>query len=96
MHALSLDLVGPAVWAAIVKDQVRQEKHLELISPENYTGPAVMAAPAVTTRGMKEKEMIQLADWMCDVLDHHDDQELIVKVKAKVVGLCQSFPVYGR
>jgi glycine hydroxymethyltransferase len=36
--------VDPEVWAAIQKEDQRQEDHIELIASENYTSPAVMEA----------------------------------------------------
>ncbi|CPO69971.1 serine hydroxymethyltransferase [Bordetella pertussis] len=41
---LTLDQVDPDVWAAIQKEDVRQEQHIELIASENYASPAVMQA----------------------------------------------------
>ncbi|NYT67516.1 serine hydroxymethyltransferase [Pusillimonas noertemannii] len=40
----TLDQVDPDLWAAIQKENVRQEQHIELIASENYTSPAVMQA----------------------------------------------------
>jgi glycine hydroxymethyltransferase len=40
----TLDQVDADVWAAIQKENVRQEQHIELIASENYTSPAVMQA----------------------------------------------------
>ena len=41
---LTLDKQDPELWAAIQKEDVRQEQHIELIASENYTSPAVMQA----------------------------------------------------
>ena len=41
---LTLDRVDPDVWAAIQKEDKRQEQHIELIASENYASPAVMQA----------------------------------------------------
>ena len=40
----TLDRVDPEVWAAIQKEDKRQEQHIELIASENYASPAVMQA----------------------------------------------------
>ena len=40
----TIDQVDPDVWAAIQKEDVRQEQHIELIASENYASPAVMQA----------------------------------------------------
>jgi glycine hydroxymethyltransferase len=41
---LTLDRVDPEIWAAIQKEDKRQEQHIELIASENYASPAVMQA----------------------------------------------------
>lgn len=43
-RSLTLDKQDPELWAAIQKEVVRQEQHIELIASENYTSPAVMQA----------------------------------------------------
>ena len=40
----TLALTDPEIFAAIEKENVRQEAHIELIASENYTSPAVMEA----------------------------------------------------
>jgi len=40
----TLDIVDPALWDAIQKEDTRQEQHIELIASENYASPAVMQA----------------------------------------------------
>ena len=40
----TLDRVDPEIWAAIQKEDKRQEQHIELIASENYASPAVMQA----------------------------------------------------
>jgi glycine hydroxymethyltransferase len=41
---ISLEAADPLVWAALQKETVRQEDHVELIASENYVSPAVLAA----------------------------------------------------
>lgn len=57
-----------------------------------------VGTPAVTTRGFKEQECINLANWIVDVLDsleNNTSEKVIAEVKAKVLNLCKSFPVYA-
>ncbi|KKN57062.1 hypothetical protein LCGC14_0565890 [marine sediment metagenome] len=54
-----------------------------------------VGTPAVTTRGFKEEECIQLASWMCDVVDSRGDAAVISTVKAKAMAICQRLPVYA-
>ena len=53
-----------------------------------------IGTPAITTRGFKQDECRELADWMCDVIDARGDQAMIDKVKAKVLDICKRLPVY--
>lgn len=55
-----------------------------------------IGTPAVTTRGFKEKEISQLAHWICDILDNPANENIIVDIKEKVRELTQKFPVYSR
>ncbi|MGK0499075.1 MAG: glycine hydroxymethyltransferase [Oceanicoccus sp.] len=56
-----------------------------------------VGTPAITTRGFAEEETRQLTHWICDVLDSLEagnSEEVIPKVKAKVLEVCGRFPVY--
>jgi glycine hydroxymethyltransferase len=53
-----------------------------------------VGTPAVTTRGFGEKECVELAGWMCDVIDAKGDQTAVDAAKAKVLDVCAKFPVY--
>ncbi|MCZ2343064.1 MAG: serine hydroxymethyltransferase [Bacteroidales bacterium] len=49
--------------------------------------------PALTTRGMKESEMRQIARWVTEVLTRPDDDDLIARIRGSVHELCSQFPV---
>ncbi|KKT73249.1 MAG: Serine hydroxymethyltransferase [Candidatus Peregrinibacteria bacterium GW2011_GWA2_44_7] len=51
--------------------------------------------PAITTRGMKEPEMVKLAKWMDDVIKNHADAAVLARVKEEIKQLCLKFPVPG-
>jgi len=53
-----------------------------------------LGTPALTTRGMKEKEMKKIANLICDVLDNIKDEKTIEKVKGDVKELTEKFPLY--
>jgi glycine hydroxymethyltransferase len=63
--------------------------------PPSISSGLRIGTPAVTTRGFKEAEVQQLANWMADVLDHMGDPAAIEKARAQVVAICKRFPVYG-
>jgi glycine hydroxymethyltransferase len=53
-----------------------------------------IGTPAVTTRGFKEPEIIELANWVADILEDANNPQVIESVKSKVLTLCKRFPVY--
>ncbi len=56
-----------------------------------------VGTPAITTRGFKESETIQLTHWMADILDSLEkgsSETVIPEVKEKVLDICSRYPVY--
>ena len=51
-----------------------------------------IGTPALTTRGMKEAEMTQIAKWILQVLSKPTDDDVISRVRGSVRELCESFP----
>jgi len=53
-----------------------------------------VGTPAITTRGFNESDAVDLAGWMCDVIDSRGDQAVIDQVKQKALAICEQHPVY--
>jgi glycine hydroxymethyltransferase len=51
-----------------------------------------IGTPALTTRGMKETEMRQIAKWITDVLTHPGDAATTDRVRNSVMEMCKQFP----
>ena len=52
-----------------------------------------IGTPAVTTRGMKEPEMRQIAAWIYRALEGRDDASALATVRAEVVEVNKKFPL---
>ncbi len=53
-----------------------------------------LGTPALTTRGMKEKDMKQVADFIAEVFQNYDDKEKLAEIKKNVREFCANFPLY--
>jgi len=54
-----------------------------------------IGTPALTTRGMKEAEMLQIGRWIAEVLLHRTDAAVLAKVRNQVLSMCEAFPLYA-
>ena len=54
-----------------------------------------IGTPAVTTRGFKEKEIIQVSNWISNIINDFDNDELQKNIKEEVQNLTSNFPVYN-
>src|SRR2546429_5267319 len=53
-----------------------------------------IGTPAVTTRGMKESEMRQIARWIAEALNNRNDASVLDRVRRNVLELAEAFPLY--
>lgn len=101
-HLFLVDLIdknitGKDADAALGRAHITVNKNTVPNDPRSpfVTSGLRIGSPAVTTRGMKEAEVSELANWIADVLDDATNDNVIASVREKVVQLCRRFPVYG-
>ena len=101
-HLFLLDLVsknitGKDADAALGRANITVNKNAVPNDPRSpfVTSGLRIGSPAITRRGFKEKECIQLVDWMSNILTDINDEAAIERVKKEVLALCANFPVYG-
>jgi glycine hydroxymethyltransferase len=63
--------------------------------PPMITSGLRLGSPASTTRGFKEQEIEQVADFITEIIDGDGSDAAIEKVRPRVIELCRRFPVYG-
>ncbi|MDQ0009905.1 glycine hydroxymethyltransferase [Luteibacter jiangsuensis] len=101
-HLMLIDLIGRDVTgkdaeAALGKAHITVNKNAVPNDPRSpfVTSGLRVGTPAITTRGYKEADAIELTQWICDVLDAPADAAVIASVRDKVTAQCAKFPVYG-
>jgi glycine hydroxymethyltransferase len=72
------------------KNTVPNEKRSPFVTSGIRVG-----TPAMTTRGLKELEMRQIAVWIRDAVLSKGDADTLAKIRHQVKELCLRFPVYG-
>ena len=100
-HVMCVDLrsknmTGKVAEAALDKAGITANKNTIPFDPEKpfVTSGLRLGTPAVTTRGMKEKDMEQIAAFIDDALTHHDDENYLAQTAEKVKKFLQNFPLY--
>ena len=101
-HLMLVDMIGKDVSGkdaeeALGKAHITVNKNSVPNDPRKpfVTSGLRIGTPAVTTRGYTEQDCVDLANWICDVLDAPADEGVIEAVRAKVTGQCRKYPVYG-
>ncbi len=106
-HLMLVDLIGKAAAgksltgkdaeAALGKAHITVNQHAVPTDPQKpfVTSGLRLGTPAVTTRGYLEPDCVALANWICDVLDAPNDENVIAGVRDNVTKQCRQFPVYG-
>jgi glycine hydroxymethyltransferase len=102
-HLFLLDLVdkditGKAADAALGAANITVNKNAVPNDPRSpfVTSGIRIGSPAVTRRGFKEAECLELAGWIADILDDIENDATNKAVQAKVIELCARFPVYPK
>lgn len=52
-----------------------------------------LGTPAITTRGLKEKDMVKIAEWMKQAIDHREDEKYLKKLRKEVEAFALKFPL---
>jgi glycine hydroxymethyltransferase len=102
-HVFLVDLRGQKLTGKEA-DRLLGEAHITVNKnsiPNDPESPFVtsgirIGTPAITTRGLKEKDAIEVVNFIADVLDNPGNEEVSLKVKTQVSEMMKKFPVYKR
>jgi len=103
-HLFLVDLIGKEYSgkdadAALGKANITVNKNSVPNDPRSpfVTSGLRIGTPSITRRGFKEEQARELTGWICDVLDSLEkgnSDAVIEEVKAKVLAICATLPVY--
>jgi len=101
-HLFLVDLIdkgitGKEADAALGAANITVNKNSVPNDPQSpfVTSGIRIGTPALTTRGFMEDDAVELAGWICDVLDDINNTATIERVKQQVLDICKRLPVYG-
>jgi glycine hydroxymethyltransferase len=101
-HVFSIDLrpkgcTGKDAEAALGSAGITVNKNTIPFDPEKpfITSGVRLGSPAVTTRGMKEKEMDKIAAWITEAVEKRGEPATLARIKREVAALCKKFPLYA-
>lgn len=102
-HLMLIDLIDKKITGkdaenALGQAYITTNKNTVPNDPQSpfVTSGLRIGTPAVTTRGFKEKECEQVANWLCDIVDDLQNTSTIARIKSEVLALCKRFPVYSK
>lgn len=93
----SKDITGKLAEETLIKSDITINKNMVPFDDKSpfVTSGMRLGTPAVTTRGMKESDMIRIVNLMDKVLTHHSDTSVLTTVKEEVNGWMKNFPLYN-
>ena len=99
-HLMLVDLTkkgktGKEIEALLDRVHITANKNAIPFDPQKpfVTSGIRLGTPAVTSRGMKEDDMLVIADCIVDIIDN--GEEAVDRVTAKVEALCKKYPIYA-
>lgn len=89
-------VTGKKVEKALDLAGMTANKNTVPFDPEKpfVTSGVRIGTPAITTRGMKEPEMVQIADFIDRAIQNRRKEDELSKIAAEVSTLCEKFPLY--
>ncbi len=96
LQPFDADLTGKEAQAVLDLAGITLNKNAIPNDPRSpfVTSGVRIGTPSVTTQGMKESEMLQIADFIARALRQRTDESALARIKGEVAELCAAFPAY--
>jgi glycine hydroxymethyltransferase len=91
------ELTGKVAENALVAADITVNKNMVPFDSRSafQTSGIRLGTPAITTRGAKEDLMLKIADWIEEVLNDPENEQVIAKVKGEVNATMASYPLFA-
>ena len=101
-HLILVDVKSSKGITGQIAETVLDKAHITINKngiPYDSESPMItsgmrLGTPAITTRGLKEKDIIELVNYMDEALTNYDNEKIINLVAKKVDALCKKYPIY--
>jgi glycine hydroxymethyltransferase len=92
----SKNLTGKLAEESLIKADITINKNMVPFDTQSpfVTSGIRIGSPAITTRGLKEKDAVKVVDLIDEVLQAPEDDSNLKTVKRKVRALMKKFPLY--
>jgi len=96
LRPFDADLTGKEAQSVLDEGGITLNKNNVPDDPRSpfVTSGVRIGTPSVTTQGMKEPQMVQIAELIARILRHRADAAAVAAAKAEVAALCAQFPAY--
>ncbi len=91
------ELTGKVAENALVAADITVNKNMVPFDSRSafQTSGIRLGTPAITTRGAKEDLMLKIADWIEEVLNDPENEQVVAKVKGEVNATMASYPLFA-
>jgi len=97
LDLIDKDITGKDADAALGRANITVNKNSVPNDPRSpfVTSGLRIGTPAISRRGFAVEQAQQLTEWICDILDDINNDEIKNNVREQVKTLCAEFPVYA-
>jgi glycine hydroxymethyltransferase len=103
-HLLLIDMVSSKGITGKQAEHALDEANITVnknVIPDDQRSPfdpsgIRVGVQAITSRGMKEKEIKQIAEWIDQILSNHDNVKELANIRKEVTKFCKKYPIYPK
>ncbi|VFP82167.1 serine hydroxymethyltransferase [Candidatus Erwinia haradaeae] len=96
LNLINKNLTGKETELALSQANIIVNKNSIPNDPKNplITSGIRIGSAAITRRGLREKEVQKIAEWVSDILDDITNHTVSLRIKKQVLAICNQFPIY--